>query len=205
MKLWHAIVPFRAGDEGSAGAKTRLAARLDAPARAVLAVAMAQHVLATLGGCPLLGSITVLAPARPSFAPAGTDWIADLGRGLNPELAAAIALTGPRQVLVIHADLPLLSASDIAALLAEAAAVGAAIAPDHARTGTNALALMNSGALQPALLPAFGPDSLTLHRALLPHAAIVNRPGLALDIDTPADLDRAIAAGLLRPVNADPI
>jgi 2-phospho-L-lactate guanylyltransferase len=193
MTGWHAIMPFRAG------AKTRLAERMDAPARAALAQAMAEHVLETLGRCPLIGTITVLAPLRPAFAPESTGWISDEGRGLNAELAAALA--GTRSTLVIHADLPLVSPDDIAALIDAASAAGAAIAPDHARTGTNALALTDASALQ----PAFGADSLALHLALLPDALVVERPGLALDIDTSADLDRAIAAGLVIPAIASPI
>ena len=97
--------------------------------------------------------------------------------------------------------LPLLSADDFATLIDAASEAGAAIAPDHARTGTNALALTDATALQ----PAFGPSSFALHRTLLPHAAVVERPGLALDIDTPADLDHAIAAGMLMPAIASPI
>ena len=71
MSLWHAIVPFRAR------AKTRLVERLDATARAALAEAMTEHVLETLGCSPLIGSIAVLAPVRPAFAPEGTGWIND--------------------------------------------------------------------------------------------------------------------------------
>ena len=192
MSPWRAIVPFRAADEGGAGAKSRLAGRLDATACAALAAGMAWHVLETLGRCPLIGSITVLAPARPEFAPHYTDWIADHGRGLNAEIAAAIAADGAARVVVILADLPLLTADDIAALLGAASAAGAAIAPDHAHTGTNALALTDPA----GLWSAFGPGSFALHRALLPHAALVERPGLALDIDTPEDLDRALSSGL---------
>lgn len=201
MSLWRAIVPFRAADEGGAGAKTRLAGRLDADGRATLAIAMAQHVLETLDRCPLVGSITVLAPAQPAFAPTGVTWIADHGRGLNPEIAAAITADGSVRVLVIHADLPMLEPGDIAALLDAALAAGAAIAPDHGRTGTNALALIDPA----RIVPAFGPDSFARHRALLPDAAVVERAGLSLDIDTPADLDRALAAGLLLPGIAGPI
>ena len=193
MSLWHAIVPFRAG------AKTRLAERLDATASGALAEAMAEHVLETLGRCPLIGSIAVLAPVRPAFAPDGIGLFFDGERGLNAELAAAFAEA--RRTLVVHADLPLLSADDIAALIDAASGAGAAIAPDRARTGTNALALIDATALQ----PAFGPSSFALHRTLLPHAAVVERPGMALDIDTPADHDHAIAAGMLMPVIASPI
>ena len=192
MSLWRAIVPFRAAHEGGAGAKTRLAGRLDTKARAALATAMAMHVLETLGRSPLVGSITVLAPARPAFASVGIDWIADRGRGLNLELAAAMAEGEGRRVVIVHGDLPLLAPDDIAALLNAASATDSAIAPDHARTGTNALALVDSA----GLLPAFGPGSFALHRALLPHATLVERQGLALDIDTPDDLDRALAAGM---------
>ena len=201
MSLWRAIVPFRAADEGGAGAKTRLAGRLDATARAALAIAMARHVLETLDYCPSVGSIGVLAPVPPAFAPAGIDWIADRERGLNCELATVIGAAGAGRVFVIHADLPLLEPGDIAALLDAACARGAAIAPDHAQTGTNALALTDPA----GIVPAFGPGSFALHRAMLPDAAVVERAGLALDIDTPADLDRALAMGLLLPGIAGPI
>ena len=140
---------------------------------------MAAHVLATLataGPVPRL-----LSPV----AWPGTAWLADRGAGLNAELDRILA-TLEKPLLVIHADLPLLAAADVRALIAAAEAHGAAIAPDRASVGTNAIALF---ARTPASFGfAFGDASFARHRLILPGAAIVRRRGLALDVDTLDDL-----------------
>jgi 2-phospho-L-lactate guanylyltransferase (CobY/MobA/RfbA family) len=70
-----------------------------------------------------------------------------------------------------------------------------AIAPDRAGTGTNGLALRPPDALG----FAFGTDSLAAHREAAGDAGValveVHRPGLAFDLDTPADLARWIELG----------
>jgi len=184
---WHAIVPFNYGRDR----KTRLAGRLSADARDTLSLAMAGHVVATLARAPGVAAVTVVSPDRPPFADAG--WIADGGRGLNAELAAARAGLGDPPVLYIHADLPGLSADDVVTLLAGAAEAGVAIAPDWADIGTNALAIRGLA----GFLPCFGRDSFAAHRRALPDAAIIRRPGLSRDVDDPDSLDRAIADGVL--------
>jgi 2-phospho-L-lactate/phosphoenolpyruvate guanylyltransferase len=95
--------------------------------------------------------------------------------------------------LVNHGDLLQLATLDVEAVLNGAEEAGAAIALDRTGTGTSALALM----LGAPPLSAFGADSFSKHRALLPGAAIVVRPGLALDIDLPEDFDHAFEAGAL--------
>jgi 2-phospho-L-lactate guanylyltransferase len=85
---------------------------------------------------------------------------------------------------VISADLPLLRSEEIEALLAATPARGIAIgrALDG---GTNAVAMRPPGLVQ----THFGePQSCAVHAGLgVPHV-VVDLPGLAFDVDTPADL-----------------
>ena len=70
---------------------------------------------------------------------------------------------------------------------------GVAIAPDKTGRGTNALALRPPDALR----FSFGIDSFAKHRAAagaLPFV-VVDRPGLAFDLDTPEDLARWLEMG----------
>jgi 2-phospho-L-lactate guanylyltransferase len=182
-----AIVPFK----DSAHVKSRLAQVLSEDARRALARRMRDHVVSVLVGADGIGSVTILSPTDP--ADKRTAWIADEGRGLNPEIEnAAAKIGGP--TLVIHADLPQVTSADIAALVAESRTHDAVIAPDKAGTGTNALILMKPAA---DFHLSFGPGSFDAHcrtiKARNWSLAVVRRPGLSLDIDDPADL---AAAGL---------
>ena len=183
---WTAIIPFNFGR----ACKTRLADELDEAERAALALKMAEHGVAQLRAVPQIGRVVMVAPEQP---PLDIDhWQQDEGRGLNAELAAARAAHAPGEVLIIHADLPFLQGGDIAALLDAAHTSGAAMAPDRAGTGTNAIALADGR----AFVPAFGVDSQARHRAALPDAAIVERTGLGFDIDQPECLDLARQMGM---------
>jgi 2-phospho-L-lactate guanylyltransferase len=175
---WTAIVPLNYGRD----CKTRLSTQLTPEQRNTLVEQMARHVFAQLAQVPAIERICVVAPECPPFL--DTLWIEDQRRGLNAELAAAREQLGAGPTLFIHADLPLLAASEIDLLLAAAEQSGAALAPDSAGQGTNALALAGSA----PFMPAFGVDSFRKHRALLPEAVIVEREGLAIDIDEPAAL-----------------
>lgn len=174
MTGWTALVPIRPAP----ARKTRLAA-LDNSARLDLTERMLDHVIAVAAAHPAIDRVVLLAEA----ARAGSDWIADGHRGLNGECEAARAKLGGN-LLILHADLALLAADDITALLALAQTHGAAIAADRHGTGTNAVALT---AGHPFAF-RFGPGSRALHEAQLPPGAVLTRPGLAIDIDTPDDL-----------------
>lgn len=185
---WTALIPFKPGG----GHKSRLSVRLSAEERARLARRMLDHVASVLSGSPRIGQVILLAGTPPPGWTGG--WIADQGRGLNAELEAARNALDARRLLVIHADLPGLMPDDISILLAAAEGCGAAIAPDRHGMGTNALALASGT----SIAFAFGPGSFARHRAQLSDTvAVIARPGLTEDIDEPADLDAAIAAGLL--------
>ncbi|WP_404476626.1 2-phospho-L-lactate guanylyltransferase [Novosphingobium sp. BL-52-GroH] len=174
-----------------AQAKSRLAGLLDLPTRTMLADAMAHHVVSCLHAVDAIDDIRLLSPA-PVMA-GMTTWMPDGGAGLNTELERACAALPPRPLLVIHADLPFLAVVDLEELLASASRSGVAIAPDRHGGGTNALALNTS---RPCRF-AFGPDSLARHRLLWPRAAIVQRRGLAFDLDTPEDFAEIDGGGVL--------
>ncbi len=176
---WTALVPLKLG----AGGKSRLAVALSEGERRSLALQLAQHVITQLARVPAIEEIVVI--SRDVLPELPVRHLPDQGRGLNGELDAAAAAIGGN-LLVIHADLPLVQAGDIAALLDAAEASGAAIGPDRHGTGTNALAL---APIRTGFRYAFGPGSFAAHCALLEgQLAIVERDGLACDIDTPADL-----------------
>lgn len=113
-------------------------------------------------------------------------------RGMNPAVALGQAEAEDRLfdcVLVLTADLPLVHAADLDAVLgALPAARGAVLVPSRDGTGTNALALAPPFGIATRL----GPNSRAAHEAALMVAGVVVReielPALALDVDTPDDL-----------------
>lgn len=177
--IWSAIVPLKA----PGGRKSRLAGFVDEAERARLGQCWFEHVVDVLGR---IAEPVVLAAERPEGW-AG-DWRPDQGRGLNAEIQAVYDSLRPGPVAVFHADLPKLSEQDALALFAAAVRNGCAIAPDRHGTGTNGLAIADGRRFR----FAFGAGSFARHRT---EAAagfeIVERPGLALDVDTPADLEAA--------------
>ncbi|WP_371433426.1 2-phospho-L-lactate guanylyltransferase [Novosphingobium sp.] len=182
---WTAIVPLKA----AAARKTRLTGALESGAQAALAVDMAAHVVATLKQVDAIGQVRVLSPTCEDMP--GTAWEPDRGQGLNAELDRVCRAMAGQRMLIVHADLPLVQAGDVAALIAAAEIAGAAIAPDRHGKGTNALAMREAAPVG----FAFGPDSFARHRQRMPDAATVWRDGLAIDIDTAEDI--AAAGGAL--------
>jgi 2-phospho-L-lactate/phosphoenolpyruvate guanylyltransferase len=181
---WTAIIPFK----GSAERKTRLGSRLGTDERQRLSQELFEHVVSVLRQVPTLRDVALLSDMRPNRWQG--PFIRDEGRGMNAELNALVESQRPTRLLVIHADLPLVSVDDIAALITGDGA-GSAIAPDRHGSGTNALALVEPWGFD----FAFGPNSFARHCAAASGARVVTRLGLGLDIATAADLDAAISAG----------
>jgi 2-phospho-L-lactate guanylyltransferase len=189
-------------------AKTRLAGLLRPSERRALAQAMLEDVLQVLAGHPGIRRVTLLSddPAAPLLA---RQWGLDHwpqsepgGSGLNEELrrASERLLTGAagqhEPLLVLHADLPLLSAADISAVLENhSEGGGLVIGCDHRGTGTNLLAFGRRA--MPRF--CFGADSCARHLAAAALAGsparVLHRAGIALDVDEPRDL--AALLGLL--------
>ena len=190
MTIAALVVPFK----DLAQAKSRLAHVLSQESRRTLACRMLEHVVGVLLGVDDIRTVTILSPVVPDID-AITQWLPDHGRGLNPEIADAIGKLDASRVHRL--SMPIcrkLGEEDIRALIAAAQSHDVVIAPDKAGTGTNALLLNPRAGFQ----FAFGPGSFEAHRRIVQEhnwsLEIVRRPGLALDIDDPADL---AAAGLI--------
>lgn len=190
------IVPHR----GLAAAKTRLAPVLDDGEREALARRLLEQVLRVAHEA--CGDVVVITPSEalsPLVDAAGARLVVQHGLGLNAGLEQAREEAIADRIatlLVLHGDLPNLGADDVAALLdALPEAGGVAIAPDRAGTGTNGLALRPPDAIG----FRFGAGSFAAHAQEAQNAGVslaeVHRPGLAFDLDTPADLARWIELG----------
>lgn len=172
--------------------KTRLAPVLTTQARLHLVRSMLAAVLAATGNARTVRQVIVVSPERDCL-PAEMAVLADTGKSLNDALTQALSVLrdfGCREVVILPADLPHITAANIDGLVHAARSGGFAIAPDTDGTGTNALCL--SGA-HPFRFQ-FGADSKRLHldeAARLGLASkVVRFPGLQFDVDLPADLER---------------
>lgn len=190
------IVPHR----GLEAAKTRLAPVLDPGDREALARGLLQRVLGVAR--QVSSDVVVISPSvalEPVVVEAGARLVVQHGMGLNAGLEEARAQAvrdGIELVAVLHGDLPNLAVEDVQALLeATPQPRGAAIAPDRAGTGTNGLAQRPAD----ALAFRFGAGSFAAHSAEAEERgvpmAVVRRPGLAFDLDTPDDLARWLQLG----------
>jgi 2-phospho-L-lactate/phosphoenolpyruvate guanylyltransferase len=172
--------------------KTRLKHAVDDRARIELVRSMLAAVLAAAGGAQTVHQTIVVSPERDQI-PATVPVLADTGESLNIALAEAHRMLrefGCNEVVVLPADLPHITAAEIDVLVRAGRVGGFAIAPDAAGTGTNALCLVSAQPFQ----FQFGPDSQRLHlleaERLGLNPRIVRLPGLAFDVDSPADLQR---------------
>jgi 2-phospho-L-lactate guanylyltransferase len=190
------IVPHR----GLAAAKTRLSPVLDDAEREALALRLLERVLAVVHiACSDVVVITPSAALQQVVAQAGATLVVQRGMGLNAGLDQArdaARSDGIGTLCVLHGDLPNLTDTDVASLLDPVIDQrGVAIAPDRAGTGTNGLALNPVDAIS----FRFGPGSFAAHHDEAMRTGlsttIVERPGLAFDLDTPADLARWLELG----------
>lgn len=190
------IVPHR----GLAAAKTRLSPVLDDGEREALARRLLEQVLRVAHDA--CGDVVVITPSEalePLVTAGGARLVVQRGLGLNAGLEQArgeAIAEGVTTLVILHGDLPNLGTDDVAALLdALPGSGGVAIAPDRAGTGTNGLALRPPD----AIAFRFGVGSFVGHAAEAESAGVplveVHRPGLAFDLDTPADLVRWIELG----------
>lgn len=102
------------------------------------------------------------------------------GGGLDAA-AGVVAAATTGEWAILHADLPLLAMSELRRVLA---VDGFAIAPAH-DGGTSLIKGRGSFPF------AYGPASFHRHLAARPDSTVFTSPGLALDLDTPEDLDTA--------------
>jgi 2-phospho-L-lactate/phosphoenolpyruvate guanylyltransferase len=158
--------------------------------RAALCRQLLGHVLAVARDVTPDAAVHVVSacPEVRGFATErGARVLAEREPGHVPALTAAMqALPIDQPVLILSADLPMLAAADLHAMVQEPADV--VIATDREGQGTNALLLK-----RPGLIPLrFGPGSCAAHVGEAERAgyrvSIVRRPGLANDVDLPEHL-----------------
>jgi 2-phospho-L-lactate guanylyltransferase len=186
------------------GTKSRLAPILDPGARAGLTLYMMGRVVAAVMGAGI-DDVCVVSPDPIVLGEAqrrGATPLLQESRGLNPALEEgrrrALDL-GASTLLIFPADMPLLDAEDVRAVLEAADGPAVVIAPDGAHSGTNTLLVR-----PPDALPfAFGPDSFGAHlgaarkRGL--DVRVCERPHLAFDLDTAGDFTHLRQNGVVRP------
>ncbi|HSG89503.1 MAG TPA: 2-phospho-L-lactate guanylyltransferase [Pseudomonadales bacterium] len=189
-------------------AKQRLAPGLSETERADLFRAMVADVLACIRATAGITHILVVTrepAARDLAAAVDAEILVETDGGLVPAVtqgAAAARLAGAAGIVIVPGDLPLAGPADLQRVLdAHAASVrngGAApgavtLVADAQGIGTNCLACT-----PPDLIAfRFGTDSCSAHRdgarQAGVEATVLAVPGLALDVDTPADLAAFVA------------
>lgn len=183
------VIPLKA----LARAKGRLAAELDPAARRDLAAWMLGRVVSACMAAPSIEGVLVVA-GDDAAAEVAARWpvevLVEPEEGLNRALRAADARFPPgASTLVLAGDLPLISGAEIEEVCAAAVGERAVVVGPTADGGTAALLRRPHD----VIAPAYGPGSAARHieaaRAAGVEAVTVDRPGLALDVDTPGQLD----------------
>jgi len=195
MALW-AIVPVKPLRRG----KSRLAGVLSPEERNDLNRRLLTHTLETLNAIPDIEQILVISRDQAALSLAREHGARTVLENGAPELNVALARAtivaknyATRGLLIVPADLPLISPEDVNAMLEIAVDPPVVVlAPDHRRQGTNALLVCPVGLIE----YDFGPGSFQRHceRALQAGARleILELPSLALDMDMPEDLEMVI-------------
>ena len=180
--------------------KSRLAGPLAADSRLSLVRSMLERALAALQSSAVIDRIAVVSPERDTV-PSDILVLADPGGGLNAALEAgrlALLAQGVRDLVVLPADLPLVTAEDIDELVRRGRRGGFALATDAAGTGTNALYVTPPTPFH----FQFGPGSRFLHMQEAARlglgAELLRTRGLEFDVDGPSDLHQLMARDELR-------
>ncbi len=193
MKPW-AILPVKE----MVGAKQRLAPLLSPEERVAIMQVMLRDVLAALSAAQGLAGIALVtldpwvqALAQEHGARIITEGAREGHTGAVTAAAAALRAEGVASILTLPGDIPAAKPMEIEALIAAAVTAPAfIIAPAHDEQGSNAILMSPPNAVR----LRFGEDSYFPHLAAARAAGIVPQilhlPGIAMDIDHPADIAR---------------
>lgn len=192
MSIW-AIVPVKPLKRG----KSRLAGILTEEERTQLNQNLLEKTLKTLSQIKELDHVLVVSRDPHALTIArnyGAKTVQEDGQPhLNTALTRATVVAqvhSTQGVLVLPADLPLLTTDDVLALIDRAVKPPVVvIAPDRHNKGTNALLMFPAGLIE----YDFGEGSFQRHceraRQVGAKLEIVELPSLALDLDLPEDLE----------------
>jgi 2-phospho-L-lactate guanylyltransferase len=191
MTIW-AIVPVKPLRRGT----SRLAGALSEDERTELNRTLLQNTLKTLSDQKELEEVLVISRDPQVLTIARNYGARTVLEDGQPELNTALKratvvaqVYATRGVLVLPADLPLLTREDVSTLIERASEPPVVvIAPDRHEKGTNALLISPSG----LIVYDFGEDSFQRHCQRVKRAGarleVVNLPSLGLDLDVPEDL-----------------
>lgn len=118
----------------------------------------------------------------------------DPGTGLSAAASAAVHRMGSDPWIMLHADLPLVTASSLHTV-AEAGSSAPVLVPSQ-DGGTNVIASEGPFSF------AYGVGSFHRHFAAVPHATVITAAALSIDIDSPSQLaafPELLAASSLSP------
>lgn len=193
MKPW-AILPVKE----MAGAKQRLVPVLSPEERVALMQVMLRDVMAALSAAQGLTGIALVtldpwarALAQQYGARIITEGAREGHTGAVTAAASVLRSEGVAAILTLPGDIPAVKTPEVEALIAAASAAPAfIIAPAHDEQGSNAILLSPPDAVK----LRFGEDSYFPHLAAARAAGIAPQilrlPGIAMDIDHPADIAR---------------
>lgn len=192
MPLW-AIVPVKPLRRG----KSRLSPVLTEEERTALNQNLLSNTLRTLSAVDRIDTIMVVSRDPSALTLAREYGARTVLENGNPELntalkrAALVAKTYlANEILIIPADLPLLTEMEVEAFLSHAGnPPEVIISPDRRQDGTNVLYINPAGQIQ----FHFGSGSFAKHIAEAKkngaHVKIIESPSLGLDLDLPEDLE----------------
>jgi 2-phospho-L-lactate/phosphoenolpyruvate guanylyltransferase len=184
-----------------ATAKQRLAFIADQAARTELAQAMLCDVLDTVGRVSTSSDVAIVTSDPFAIELARKfkfDVMTDTGNRSETdaiEMATRICESrGVKSTLVIPGDIPLIERWELEQIFASAPDHGSLLVSSADGRGTNAVYRSPAG-----LFPlCFGNDSFKPHLAAAQKSGmactVLTLPGIALDIDTPSDLQQLVAA-----------
>ena len=177
------------------GAKQRLAAILDQPARTELARAMLLDVLETVANCAHHSEVSIVTSDPFAVQLAHQFHFNIIPDNANRGETDAIEIAtrfceshGIDSTLVIPGDIPLIQSWELERITASAPTEGSVLVPAADGRGTNAIFRRPAGLFR----ACFGNDSFKPHHAAAEATGkpcvILPLPGIALDVDNPEDL-----------------
>jgi 2-phospho-L-lactate guanylyltransferase len=192
MALW-AIVPVKPLNRG----KSRLSEVFTPEERMDLNCHLLKNTVVTLKGIPEIEHVLVVSRDQTALSIARKLGARTVQENGDPDLnialtrATVVAKTyTTRGILIVPADLPLITPEDVNAILDKAGEPPVVVvAPDRHRSGTNALLVNPAGLIE----YQYGIESFRRHCELAimvgARLEICELPSLALDLDVPDDLN----------------
>lgn len=191
-------------------AKTRLRAVLSRDARMALTLQMLRHVLQVCSALPDASKVFLCGPD--DLAAVAADYKASMlpggFAGLRRDAATAAenpCIFGHAAMLIVSSDLPLLTVEDLSAVVdAWRRCAHVVLGPDRRHRATNVMLVNEPEHFPYSFGEVVGAGSFAAHLSTavglnLP-CAVVERPGIALDLDLPEDLVCLVRAAPESPI-----